>query len=150
MFQQRYLQFFINLRLLLSSLNFNGNTMGMLACLENTLPNLYLIKCWWTVGIWIFLEDFAINIKLMLFLFFFQLGYDESNLLPIKLQLVWWCDVILYVWAYAGCVSSLVSIIKKNWIVTHLLQLWKNFVDNIKCIILLEQIKPMCNVPVFL
>ena len=137
MFQQRYLKFFINLRLLLSSLNFNGNTMGMLACLENTLPNLYLIKHWPTVGIWIFLEDFAINIKLMLFLFFFQLGYDESNLLPIKLQLVWGCDVISYVWAYAGYVSSLVSIINKNCIVTHLLQLWKNFVDNIKCIILM-------------
>ena len=136
MFQQRYLHFFINLRLLLSSLNFNGNTMGMLACLENTLPNLYLIKHWPTVGIWIFLEDFAINIKLMLFLFFFQLGYDESNLLPIQLQLVWLCDVIhLYVWAYAGYVSSLVSTINQNCIVTHVLQLWTNFLDNLKCII---------------
>ena len=93
----------------------SSNIMGMLACLENTLPNLYLIKHWSTVGIWISLEDFAINIKLMLFLFFFQLGYDESNLLPIKLQLVWWCDVIhLYVWANAGYVSSLVSKINKK------------------------------------
>ena len=125
--------------------------MGMLACLENTLPNLYMIKHWPTVGLWIFLEDFAINIKLMLFLFFFQLGYDESNLLPMKLQLVWWCDVIhIYVWAYAGYVSSLVSIINKNCIVTHLLQLWTNFVDNLKCIFLMKQIKPMCNVHVYL